>query len=77
MGFLYEPMFISKGDDGVSKALTQGKGRVLGVSRTPAYVAKNRYGMAGENPIPKADGWNHLANAVWQSSNQTVDIWKR
>jgi hypothetical protein len=77
MGFLYEPMFISKGDDGVSKGITQGKGRVLGVSRTPAYVAKNRYGMAGEIPIPKADGWNHLANAVWQSSNQTVDIWKR
>lgn len=77
MGFLYEPMFISRGDDEVSKGVSQGKGRVLGVSRTPSYIAGNRYGMTGEIPIPKEEGWNHLANAVWQSSNQTVDIWKR
>lgn len=77
MGFLYEPMFISKGDDDVSKGISQGKGRVLGVSRTPAYIAGNRYGMQGEIPIPKVDGWNHLANAVWQSSAGTVDIFKR
>lgn len=77
MGFLYEPMFISKGDDDVSKGISQGKGRVLGVSRTPAYIAGNRYGMSGEIPIPKIDGWNSLANAVWESSGHMVDIWKR
>lgn len=73
VGFLYEPFFISTGDgETVKKATTLGKGRVLGISRTPNYVAGNRYGMNGEIPIPNPMmtphpyncGWNHLANAI-------------
>lgn len=75
LGFLYEPMYISKGEDKVAKGVSANKGRVLGLSRTPAYVAGNRYGIMGEIQIPAADGWNHLANAIYQSSG--VDVFKR
>lgn len=75
LGFLYEPMFVSKGEDGVSKGVNSGKGRVLGLSRSPSYVAGNRYGIIGEISIPKEDGWNHLANAIYQSSG--IDFFKR
>lgn len=75
LGFLYEPMYISKGEDKVAKGVSANKGRVLGLSRTPAYVAGNRYGIMGEIPIPATDGWNHLANAIYQSSG--VDVFKR
>lgn len=75
LGFLYEPMYISKGEDKVSKGVSSNKGRVLGLSRTPSYVAGNRYGIIGEIPIPQQDGWNHMANAIYSSSG--VDVFKR
>lgn len=75
LGFLYEPMFISKGEDKVSKGVSANKGRVLGLSRTPSYVAGNRYGIVGEVPIPQKDGWNYLAQAIYQSSG--VDVFTR
>ena len=75
LGFLYEPMFVSKGEDKVAKGVSSNKGRVLGLSRTPAYVAGNRYGIVGEIPIPQKDGWNHVANAIYQSSS--VDVFTR
>lgn len=75
LGFLYEPMYITKGEDNVSRGMSANKGRVLGLSRTPAYVAGNRYGLSGEIPIPPQGGWNHLANAIYQSSG--VDVFKR
>lgn len=75
LGFLYEPMFVTRGDDGISKGTISGKGRVLGVSRTPAYVAGNRYGLQGEIPIPATDGWNHLAHALYTTSG--IDLYRR
>ena len=75
LGFLYEPMYITKGEDNVAKGISANKGRVLGLSRTPAYVAGNRYGIVGEIPIPQQMGWNYLADAIHKSSG--VDVFTR
>lgn len=75
MGFLYEPMYVTRGEDKVARGMSANKGRVIGVSRTPAYVAGNRYGVVGEIPIPQKDGWNYLANAIYNASG--VDVFKR
>ncbi len=73
VGLLYEPMFITKGEgEQLAKAQSLNRGRVLGVSRTPAYVAGNRYGLNGEIPIPIQNGWNALAYAIYKSSG--IDI---
>lgn len=76
IGFLYEPVFVSK-NDGMTKAVSQNKGRVLGLSRTPGYVAGNRFGISGEVPIPAppSNGWNHLAHAINQKTG--IDIYNR
>lgn len=76
IGFLYEPVFVSKSDN-MSKAVTQNKGRVLAVSRTPAYTAGNRFNMIGEIPIPAppANGWNSFAAALHHYSG--IDIYTR
>lgn len=76
VGFLYEPIFVSESDK-ISKAMSQGKGRMLGVSRTPAYVAGNRFSLIGEIPIPAppANGWNMLAKALYDQTG--IDIWTR
>lgn len=67
IGFLYEPIFVTKGEN-ITKGVSANKGRVMGLSRTPTYVAGNRFGYDGEIPIPKVDGWNHFANAIYQTS---------
>lgn len=67
IGFLHEPMFVTKGDN-ISKGVSAQKGRMLALSRTPSYVAGNRFNIVGEVPIPATDGWNHLANALYQST---------
>ena len=71
VGFLYDPIYVSQGDS-MSKGITSNKGRVMGLSRTPSYVAGNRFGCEGEVPIPKVDGWNHFANAIYQSSGINI-----
>lgn len=71
VGFLYEPMFVTKGEN-IAKGMSANKGRVLGLSRTPSYVAGNRYSFEGEVSIPKVDGWNHFANAIYQSSGINI-----
>jgi hypothetical protein len=79
VGFLYEPVFVSKTDNMV-RAVSQNKGRVLGLSRTPGYNAGNRFGVVGEYPIPgpPANGWNALAQAIYQSPlGQGIDIFTR
>lgn len=69
VGLLYEPMFITKGDgDQLARGQSMNRGRVLGVSRTPGYVAGNRYGINGEIPIPAQNGWNALALAIYNAS---------
>ena len=70
IGFLHEPLYITKGSDksGFNMGVSANKGRILAVNRTPSYVAKNRYGVNGEIQIPKEGGWNYLAHALYQSS---------
>lgn len=76
LAFLYDPLFVSKTDN-MSRAMSQNKGRVLGLSRTPAYVAGNRFGITGELPIPgpPANGWNSLAEAIYKQSG--IDVYTR
>lgn len=76
IGFLYEPVYVSKTDN-LSKAMSQNKGRVLGLSRTPGYTAGNRFGIVGEIPIPAPpqNGWNALAHALYAQAG--IDIFNR
>lgn len=82
IGFLYEPIFVSETNN-MAKAMSQGKGRVLGLSRTPSYLAGNRFGISGEVPIPAPaqeqgsgkDGWNMFANVLYQTCG--IDIFNR
>lgn len=74
VGFLHEPMFVIEGEK-MNKGVSANKGRVLSVSRTPAYVAGNRYGMTTDIPMPKDAGWNHLAKAIYDASG--VDVFNR
>lgn len=76
IGFMYEPVFVSENGK-ISKAVSQNKGRVLGLSRTPSYTAGNRFGMVGELPIPAppANGWNTIAQALYQASG--IDVFTR
>lgn len=66
VGFLHEPIFVTEGKT-MNKAVSTGQGRILGVSRTPGYVAGNRYGMQGEIQIPANGGWNQLAHQIYNS----------
>lgn len=74
IGFLYEPVIVSEANN-VKKGISENKGRIMGLSRTPGYVAGNRFGMEGEISIPKQDGWNYLAHAIYNASG--IDIYKR
>jgi hypothetical protein len=76
IGFLYNPVFVSKTDN-MSRAVSQNKGHVLGLSRTPAYVAGNRFKISGEIsiPAPPENGWNALAHALYQTTG--IDIFNR
>lgn len=76
IGFLYEPVYVSKTDN-LTKAMSQNKGRVLGLSRTPGYTAGNRFGIVGEIPIPAPpqNGWNALAHAIYSQTG--IDVFNR
>ena len=78
IGFLYEPMFVVGNDKGgMVKGVSQNKGRVLALSRTPAYTAGNRFGIVGELsiPVPPSNGWNSFADALYKSSG--IDVFTR
>lgn len=79
VGFLYEPIYVtsSEGKSGMVKGVSQNKGRVLAVSRTPSYTAGNRYGMTGEIPIPgpPQNGWNYFADALYKTCG--IDVFTR
>jgi hypothetical protein len=74
VGFMHEPVFISEGKV-LNKAISAGKGRVLGLSRTPGYVAGNRLNMTGVIPIPKEENWNSLAEAIHAACG--IDVYNR
>lgn len=78
IGFYYEPIYLSKADGStMTKATSQNKGRVLGLNRTPSYVAGNRFGILGELaiPAPPANGWNNFADALFKQSG--IDLYTR
>lgn len=76
IGFLYEPIYITKEQgSNVAKGISANKGRVMGLSRTPSYVAGNRFGVVGEISIPKEQGWNYFAHSIYQSCG--VDLYNR
>lgn len=78
IGFLYEPVFLTTAEkSAMVRAVSQNKGRVLAVSRTPSYTAGNRFGMMGEVAItaPPANGWNNFADALFKASG--IDLYTR
>lgn len=77
VGFLHEEMFVTKGEN-LSQGVSAGTGRKLGLVRTPAYVAGNRYGYTGGAlTIPPVGGWNVLADAIYKSTQGRVDLYNR
>jgi len=89
IGFLHEPIFVTKNADGKGPnlAVSSGQGRQLAVDRKPTWVAGNRYNLTGLIPIPKppenveltpaqlAASWNALAAPIYNASG--VDLWNR
>lgn len=78
IGLLYEPLYLVGGDKGsAARGVSQNKGRVLALSRTPSYTAGNRFGIIGELalPNPPANGWNVFADAIYKSSG--IDVFTR
>lgn len=78
VGFLYEPLHVIVNDkQQIARAVTQNRGRVIGVDRTPQYVAGNRYRISGELsiPAPPINGWNYLADAIYNASG--IDLYNR
>lgn len=83
VGFLHEPIFISKTERGkgdnkeiiLAQGVTQGKGRVLEIERAPAWVAGNRYGLTGAIAIPADGGWNYIAQVIYDAKG--IDLYKR
>jgi hypothetical protein len=78
IGFLYEPIYLMTADkSNMTRGVSQNKGRVLALSRTPSYTAGNRFGMLGELPIPAppANGWNSFAEALYKTSG--IDLFTR
>ena len=69
LGFLHEPIYVTEGKN-VNKAVSANQGRILGVTRTPGYVAGNRYGMVNVIAIPRVGGWNSIAHEAYNSCGQ-------
>ena len=76
VGFLHEPIIVTKTKDSdLSKGINANKGRILGVERTPGYVAGNRFGIKGEISVPLVNSWNYLAKAIYDAAG--VDVYNR
>lgn len=77
VGFLHEPMFVMKAGEGekMNRAVSANQGRVLAVERTPQWVAGNRFGISGTIPIPPIQGWNHVAQAIYDKCG--IDTFNR
>ena len=77
IGYLHEPIFVMKNEQGKgpNRAVSSNQGRQLAVDRQPSWVAGNRYGMTGLVPIPAAQGWNYLADAIYKSCG--IDLYNR
>jgi hypothetical protein len=75
VGFFHEPLFVTKSSESLSQGISANKGRILGLERTPGYVAGNRFGIKGEISIPKDHCWNYLAQAIHQSCG--IDVYNK
>lgn len=76
VGFLHEPIYVSETEGSkMVKGVSAGQGRVLGVTRTPGYAAKNRFNVLAPVPMPQVQGWNHLAQAIYNGSG--MDFYNR
>lgn len=77
IGFIHEPILVSESDkkNGMNRAVSKGQGRVLAVTRTPSYVAGNRFGVTTDINLPPVQGWNHLAQAIYETSQ--FDVFNR
>lgn len=76
VSYIYEPVYLSTTEGSkMTRAISANKGRVLGLSRTPAYVAGNRFGMVGELalPVPPQNSWNALAQALYNATGIDVN----
>lgn len=71
IGFMHEEIIV----DEKGKGILTGKTRLLGVSRTTGYVAGNRFGLEGVIKIPKLNGWQNLADAIFKSCK--LDLYNR
>lgn len=67
IGFLHEPLYVTEGKS-MNKGVSANQGRVLSVVRTPGWVAKNRFGVVNNITLPKENGWNYLAQEIYQAS---------
>lgn len=74
VAFMHEPLYINKGAS-MSQGVSANKGIVAGLSRTPGYVAGNRFGITGEIALPKGQAWNSIAHAIYQSCG--IDVYNR
>ena len=75
IGFLHEPIYVSKNSDNFVQGISANKGRILGLERTPGYVAGNRLGIKGEIAIPFEQSWNYFADAIYKASGR--DLYNR
>jgi hypothetical protein len=75
VGFLHEPIYVSKNSDNFVQGISANKGRILGLERTPGYIAGNRLNIKGEISIPFSQSWNYLADAIFQACGR--DLYNR
>lgn len=74
VGFLHEPLYVTEGKN-MNKGISANQGRVLAVSREPSFVAGNRFGVVNKITLPKENGWNCLAQEIYQSCG--FDVYNR
>lgn len=67
IGFIHEPIFINEGQK-MNMGVSANQGRVLAVTRTPGYVAGNRFGVVNNISLPKENGWNQLAQEIYAAN---------
>ncbi len=73
VGFLHEPLFVSEDKaKTLVKGISANAGRILAVTRTPGYVAGNRFGVTHDIQISHQKGWNNLAGEIYNSSGRDV-----
>lgn len=76
VGFLHEPLFISEDKaKTLVKGISANAGRILGMTRTPGYVAGNRFGVTRDIQISHQKGWNNLAGELYNSFG--LDVFNR